>query len=29
MYLALIILPLLASITSGLLGRKIGVSGAH
>ena len=29
MYLAIIILPLLASITSGFFGRKIGVSGAQ
>ncbi|PIM97131.1 NADH:ubiquinone reductase (H(+)-translocating) [Handroanthus impetiginosus] len=29
MYLTLIILPLLGSIISGLLGRKIGVSGSH
>ena len=29
MYLALITLPLLGSIVSGLFGRKIGVSGAH
>ena len=29
MYLALIVLPLLGSIISGLLGRKIGVSGSQ
>jgi len=29
MYLILIILPLLASISSGFFGRKIGVSGSH
>lgn len=29
MYLTLLILPILGSITSGLLGRKIGVTGAH
>ena len=29
MYLSILILPLLGSICSGLLGRKIGVSGAH
>ncbi|RYD95217.1 MAG: hypothetical protein EOP54_16175 [Sphingobacteriales bacterium] len=29
MYLALIILPLLGSIVSGFLGRKIGASGAQ
>jgi NADH-ubiquinone oxidoreductase chain 5 len=29
MYLALITLPLLASIVAGLLGRKIGVNGAQ
>jgi len=29
MYLAIIILPLLGSIASGFLGRKIGVSGAQ
>jgi len=29
MYLAIITLPLLGSLSSGLLGRKIGVSGAH
>lgn len=29
MYLAIIILPLLASISSGFFGRKIGVSGSH
>lgn len=29
MYLAIIILPLLASISSGLLGRKIGVTGSQ
>jgi NADH-ubiquinone oxidoreductase chain 5 len=29
MYLALIFLPLLASISSGFFGRKIGVSGAQ
>ena len=29
MYLAIIILPLLASISSGFFGRKIGVSGAQ
>ena len=29
MYLSILILPLLGSLTSGLLGRKIGVTGAH
>ena len=29
MYLSILILPLLGSMTSGLLGRKIGVSGSH
>jgi NADH-ubiquinone oxidoreductase chain 5 len=29
MYLTLIILPLLGSISSGFFGRKIGVSGSH
>lgn len=29
MYLAIIILPLLGSIVSGLLGRKLGVSGSQ
>nr|QNH92699.1 NADH dehydrogenase subunit 5 [Wolfiporia cocos] len=29
MYLSILILPLLGSIVSGLMGRKIGVSGAH
>jgi NADH-ubiquinone oxidoreductase chain 5 len=29
MYLIIIILPLLASISSGFFGRKIGVSGSH
>ena len=29
MYLTILILPLLGSIISGLLGRKIGVTGAH
>jgi len=29
MYLAIIILPLLASISSGFFGRKIGVAGSH
>lgn len=29
MYLAIILLPLLASIASGLFGRKVGVSGSH
>ena len=29
MYLAIIILPLLASVISGLFGRKVGVTGAH
>ncbi len=29
MYLTLIILPLLGSITSGFFGRKIGISGSH
>jgi NADH-ubiquinone oxidoreductase chain 5 len=29
MYLAIILLPLLGSIVSGFLGRKIGVSGAQ
>jgi NADH-ubiquinone oxidoreductase chain 5 len=29
MYLTLIVLPLLGSISSGFFGRKIGVSGSH
>ena len=29
MYLTIIILPLLGSLVSGLLGRKIGVTGSH
>jgi NADH-ubiquinone oxidoreductase chain 5 len=29
MYLSIVILPLLGSIISGLLGRKIGVKGSH
>jgi NADH-ubiquinone oxidoreductase chain 5 len=29
MYLVIIILPLLGSITSGFFGRKIGVTGSH
>jgi NADH-ubiquinone oxidoreductase chain 5 len=29
MYLAIITLPLLASIISGLFGRKVGTTGAH
>jgi NADH-ubiquinone oxidoreductase chain 5 len=29
MYLSILILPLLASIISGLMGRKIGITGAH
>jgi NADH-ubiquinone oxidoreductase chain 5 len=29
MYLSIILLPLLGSLVSGFLGRKIGVSGAH
>jgi len=29
MYLSIIILPLLGSIVSGLLGRKIGITGSH
>jgi NADH-ubiquinone oxidoreductase chain 5 len=29
MYLSILILPLLGSIVSGLMGRKIGVTGAH
>jgi len=29
MYLAIIVLPLLGSIVSGVLGRKVGVSGAQ
>ena len=29
MYLSILILPLLGSLVSGLLGRKIGVTGAH
>jgi len=29
MYLALIVLPLLGSIVSGFMGRKVGVSGAQ
>jgi NADH-ubiquinone oxidoreductase chain 5 len=29
MYLTIIILPLLGSIVSGFLGRKIGVTGSH
>ena len=29
MYLSILILPLLGSIVSGLLGRKLGVTGAH
>jgi NADH-ubiquinone oxidoreductase chain 5 len=29
MYLSIIILPLLGSIISGLLGRKVGVTGSH
>lgn len=29
MYLSILILPLLGSITSGLLGRKVGITGAH
>jgi NADH-ubiquinone oxidoreductase chain 5 len=29
MYLSIILLPLLGSIASGFLGRKIGVTGAH
>ena len=29
MYLSIIILPLLGSVASGFLGRKIGVSGSH
>ena len=29
MYLTLLALPMLGALTSGLLGRKIGVTGAH
>ena len=29
MYLSIIILPLLGSLISGLLGRKIGIKGSH
>jgi NADH-ubiquinone oxidoreductase chain 5 len=29
MYLSILILPLLGSLFSGLMGRKIGVTGAH
>ena len=29
MYLSIIVLPLLGSLISGLLGRKIGVTGSH
>ena len=29
MYISILILPLLGSIVSGLLGRKIGVTGSH
>jgi NADH-ubiquinone oxidoreductase chain 5 len=29
MYLSIIILPLLGSLVSGLLGRKVGVTGSH
>ena len=29
MYISILILPLLGSLFSGLLGRKIGVTGAH
>jgi NADH-ubiquinone oxidoreductase chain 5 len=29
MYLSILILPLLGSIVSGLIGRKIGVTGSH
>ena len=29
MYLSILILPLLGSISSGLIGRKIGVTGSH
>ena len=29
MYLSILILPFLGSLISGLLGRKVGVSGAH
>ena len=29
MYLSILILPLLGSIVSGFMGRKIGVTGAH
>lgn len=29
MYLTLLVLPMLGAITVGLLGRKIGVTGAH
>ena len=29
MYISILLLPLLGSISAGLLGRKIGVSGAH
>jgi NADH-ubiquinone oxidoreductase chain 5 len=29
MYLTILILPLLGSLASGLLGRKIGVTGSH
>jgi NADH-ubiquinone oxidoreductase chain 5 len=29
MYLSILILPLLGSLVSGLLGRKIGVTGSH
>jgi NADH-ubiquinone oxidoreductase chain 5 len=29
MYLSIIVLPLFSSIASGLLGRKIGVTGSH
>jgi NADH-ubiquinone oxidoreductase chain 5 len=29
MYLTLIVLPLLGSISSGFFGRKIGISGSH
>jgi NADH-ubiquinone oxidoreductase chain 5 len=29
MYLTIVVLPLLGSIISGLLGRKIGITGSH
>jgi len=29
MYLSLLIIPIIGSITSGFLGRKIGVTGSH